>query len=142
MRPSPALILLLVLGAATAAALKVEHVEEVCALTGASRRYNQYFSLIRTSPVYADSWVERTLISHGNPVPEHRWVRTMGDTWTVFGFTRRHAKAPATYGARGWTESMLRENFSEAQILQLAKEFASGDREQQVRAENSLLNLK
>jgi hypothetical protein len=110
---------------------KIERIGEICSLTGSSQQYVRYFSIIKTKPKFSESWIEQALRSHGEQVPEHHWIRIMGDTQTLSTFSRVHASAPITYYAQGWTIPILRESMDEDHILQLAREFASGDIERQ-----------
>jgi hypothetical protein len=119
---------------------KVEHIEEVCSLTGASKRYNRYFSIVTTPPQIRESWIGETLKDAGRPVDERNWVRTMGDTWTLSSFHRSHARAPVTYGVRLFTVPMLRETFTSEAVLQLAEDFVSGDPSRQDAALERIMN--
>jgi hypothetical protein len=125
-------IVLLVGGAILVlAAYKVERIEEVCALTGASQRYKRYFSLVSTKPVLKESWVDEVLASRGVTPIKHKWIRTAGDTSTLVTFYHSHDRAPITYWIRGDTVENLRDSFSEQEIGKLAEDFASGVRDRQ-----------
>src|SRR6478609_8020593 len=95
---------------------KVERIEEVCALTGASQRYSRYFTLISTKPVVKVSWVDEVLSGRGRTPIKHEWVRTMGDTTTIATFYHGHRRAPITYWIRNATGNELRDSFTDQEI--------------------------
>ena len=114
------------------ASYKVEEIEEVCALTGASQRYTRYFSLFSTEPVLQESWVDEVLERTGNTPTRHEWVRTKGDTSTLTSFYRAHQRVPTTYRIRSGNWDDLKERFTDEEIIQLALDFSTGipDRQQ------------
>lgn len=109
---------------------KVEHIEEVCAKTGSSVRYNRYFSVITTKKKLTQSWVEEALEAEKLAIPDREWRRTMGNTRTTFSFTRAHGRAPATYQIRGLDLEHVREDFGSAETLRIAKTIGLGDAEE------------
>jgi len=116
------------------ATYKVERIEEVCALTGASQRYSRYFSVFSTKPIMKESWVDQVIASRGGHPVEHEWVRTMGDTTTIVSFYRAHRRAPITYWIRGAELNDLKDSFNEHELGMLAEDFASGIKERQASA--------
>lgn len=119
-------------------AFKVEHIEEVCSLTGASRRYERYYSIISTRPETTESWIDSVLEANGQLPVDHQWVCTKGDTWTLGSFYRSHNRAPKTYHVRSLSVPFLRETFSEQQLNALAEAFASGNLSRQTVASNTV----
>lgn len=119
---------------------KIEEIKEVCSLTGTSQRYNTYFSVFSTRTVVTTSWIEDVLKEKNQPVPKYDWVRTMGNTRTILTVSFVHSRAPITYSARSWNLEFLRESHTDAEILELAKAFASGDPERQKDASNQLFS--
>ncbi|MBN8457118.1 MAG: hypothetical protein J0M04_04680 [Verrucomicrobia bacterium] len=116
---------------ALVATFKVERIEEVCARTGASQRYSRYFSVFSTKPVVKASWVDEMIARGGRRPVDHEWIRTMGDTTTLYSFYRAHDSAPITYWIRFAELNDLRDSFTEQELEMLADDFASGIRERQ-----------
>lgn len=131
-----AMILALVVG--FGAVFEVRHIEEVCSLTGSSQRFKRYFSFFSTTPVISKSWIEEALTSDDQPVPDYLWVRTMDTTWRLIGTTREHEGPPITYHARSMSLDLLRQIYTNEEILVMAHQFVSGNQNSQQKALDTL----
>lgn len=106
---------------------KVERIEEVCAKTASSIRYDRYFSVFTTEKKLTRSWIEVSLTEEGIVLPDRDWKKTAGDTSTFFSATRSHGSAPLIYELRTIDLEWMHETFGSIETLKIAKMIAFGD---------------
>ena len=122
-------IILSVIGVLVLLALtyKVERIEEVCAKTGTSVRYNRYFSLFSSPKELRPSWIEEGLREQKIEIPEYDWRRTMGEATTLLSVTNAHDRAPELYFYRYMSLNEASEQYGRTKALELAKSIATGN---------------